>query len=166
MVAEDKMDEWTALSGLDEASREQAMRERFEEMLRLPADERVALEEQMLIAEESLESKEHGAMTLSRLRAWMGFEAAEIERLVAGRESARERIPGSAAMRSVMGLQSVIQQLPAEEISRLIEAAPSMRKALPAEVLDSLDALAQHEEPIAAEVPPEPTSSWWQFWRR
>jgi hypothetical protein len=158
--------DWAALSALDEASREQAMRSRFRELLALSPDERIAAEQDMLIAEESLETQEHGAMTLSRLRAWMSFDAAEIEALVAGRETAREQIPGSAAMRSVMGLQSVIQQLSAEEISRLIEAAPSMRKALPAEVLDSLDALAQHDQPLD-QVPEESAQSkWWQFWRR
>jgi hypothetical protein len=156
---------WAGLSALDAPAREQAMRDRFSELLELSSDERIAAEEEMLLAEEALESAEHGAMTLSRLRAWMGFEADQIELLVSGREEARERIPGSAAMRSVMGLQSVIQQLSAEEMSRLIEAAPSIRKALPAEVLDSLDALAQHDE-IAEVTTERPSSPWWQFWRR
>jgi hypothetical protein len=71
--------DWAALSALDEASREQAMRSRFRELLALSPDERIAAEQDMLIAEESLETQEHGAMTLSRLRAWMSFDAAEIE---------------------------------------------------------------------------------------
>jgi hypothetical protein len=68
MTIERDVNEWRALSELDDSSRESAMREWFEELLAIPADARSELMESMLLAEQQLEDDAFAAMTLSRLR--------------------------------------------------------------------------------------------------
>ena len=170
MTAQQSASEWGALSQLDDPSRHEAMRARFEELLTLTDSDRSAAEEEMLLAEEELDNAAHSAMTLSRLRAWTTFNPEQIELLATGVEEARERIPGSAAMRSVAGVQSVIQQLPNADIGLLIEAAPAVRASLPVEMLQALDAQARPgQRASASEVAsdgPRPAKRFWQFWRR
>jgi hypothetical protein len=117
------------------------------------------------VAEQQLADDAFAAMTLSRLRTWARMEPEQTHELASSLLTARQRLPGEAAMRSVVTTQTVIRQLPVEETGRLIEAAPSVRDALPEDMLKSLDAMARTET-VAVEDAAPPKKRFWQFWRR
>ena len=156
---------WPALVELDEATRSARMRERFQELMSLPKEERLRKIAAMTLAQYELTDEGLYTLTASWLRTWVAIAAEafeQVQTMVQDYDTAFDLLPSNYAWRRVEVVQHVgRERLTAEEIEVLQNLGSSMVQYLPRMRRSAVGLSAAEQQ-----AHDRPTTTKRPFWKR
>ena len=173
-TAEISTADWTAQAGLSADQLPARLRAHFRDLAQLDDEAIRATWERFLPAEAELADEALRRMTQARLRAFIGMEADQVQKLVGDLLTVRDTLPGPTALRLTTAMQTASRELELAELQQVLAVAPTVRRALSPEMrttLDELERRAGGETESAIEKPETPAAArpWWnstkwKFW--
>lgn len=157
-------EQWAKLSDVDERERMMVMREQFEALASLPAQERNTKTSQLLQAESSMEDSKLVSFAKTKARSLSIINSADAQKVISSYEQASKEMHSDVWNQQIEAIKNHFFDFSRPQQNALKEAMP--------EVLGDLqttrpgDPRESHSRDAAEREAAKNIKPWWAFWRK